>query len=120
MGFKLTEPDSLVCRGVDKPLQFVRVVYIGHEALRHLWNCCRQRRLVDEATTGGVAIEAAQHVVLATPVGIQTSPSQELFHMFSSDVGEIDISSHPIAKRVQQAGGTVKISSHRLSKRHVL
>src|SRR5437867_6796333 len=120
MRLKLPKPDSLGSRGIDEPLQFVRVVNVGHETLGHLRNCCRQRRLVDEAATSCIAVEATQRVVLAAPVVIHTSCSQELFDTFSCDVGDVDVYSHAPAKRVQQAVRTLKIFAHRLSKRYVL
>src|SRR2546425_4024845 len=121
MRFKLPEPDSIGSRGIDEPLQFVWIVNIGHEALRHFRNCCRQWYTVDEAATGCVAVEAAQGIVLTTPVTIhRTGSSQKLLHAFSADLGEVDVHSHAPTKRVQQAVRTFKISAHRLPKRHVV
>ena len=48
MRLNLAESDLLGGGGVDEPLQFVWVVNIGHEALGHFRNGCRQRHTIDE------------------------------------------------------------------------
>ena len=71
--------------------------------------------MVGETAAGCVAVEAAEGVVLATPVAIdRTGSSQECLHPFGSDLAYLDVHSHVPAKRVEQALGAFKFLPHRL------
>src|ERR1051325_6700714 len=113
MRLKFSETDSLRGDGVNEPFQFVDIVNVGHEALRHFRNCCRQGNMMHETAAGCVPVEAAQRVILAAPVSIHTTGArQESLHLVGSNLVYVTLHAHVPTKSVQQAFCALKLSSH--------